>query len=115
MPAIFGSLRPPSHAPPSLFINTQFTVNLISWDEQNEDNQPLEQMVSVIKAAPKTSGKLNLGRIVKDKAEGALAERWNKVYRADDDLNEVDISAPLGLLVAVKDEVSKMCVCCPVI
>ena len=49
---------------------------------------------------------------MKDKAEGALAQQWSKVFPGSaaeegGNFKEVDVAAPLGALMAVKDEVRR--------
>lgn len=84
------------------------------WDEG--EDQALTETVEEIRASGKagsgneaSEGPFKVGGLTKDKAEGPLAERWKKRFPgpADAPVAEiVDVAAPMGLLLALKDEVA---------
>lgn len=92
----------------------QVKFHIIPWDKESGD-EGMQQVMSAIKAAAapvKTEegegeageAKVKVGMPIKDDSKGSFAEAWKKVC-TDDEVSRVDISLPLGLLLAVKDEV----------
>ena len=75
-------------------------------DNSADELEGMEAIVQLLKeATPAGRTKPKVGILAKEEPKGVLAERWASVY-ATLEGEQVDVTAPLGLILAVKDEVS---------
>ena len=91
---------------PSIRWSQQVTLTVARRDETTDEQEEMEVIVQLLKeATPAGRTKPKVGVLAKEKPKGLLAERWATVY-ATVEVEQVDVTAPLGLILAVKDEVS---------
>ena len=84
----------------------QYTVVLHERDRATGDEANFNKLIKSIKAAA-GEGKPKIGTLTKEDQTGNFADGWKAAVAAAE-IETVDIASPIGLALAVKDEVRQI-------
>jgi len=91
----------------TLVMSQQINVVLHERDKNAGDSAIFAKLIKLIKGGEK-EGKAKVGVLVKEEQQGPFATGWKEAVEGAE-IESVDIASPIGLVLAVKDEVSLHC------
>lgn len=83
-------------------------VELLKRNKEDADREAIGVVIDAIKKSVSNPANMQpkIGTPMKDEQIGSLVKNWKEAIGSE--FQEVDISAPLGVVLAVKDEVSEL-------